>query len=80
MGRKVDDAKQMHGALREAMEIAANDRDGAFRGIYYVGKELIYAIHFFQKKSKCGIKTPKRETDLIRSRLTWARRREQEDA
>ena len=77
-GRKVDYAKQMHGDLREAMEIASNDRNGTFRDIYYVGKEFIYAIYFFQKKSKLGIKTPKTELDLIRSRLTWARRQERE--
>jgi phage-related protein len=75
-GRKVDYVKQMRGDLRKAMEIVANDRDGAFRGVYYVGKELIYALHFFQKKSKRGIATPKKELDLIRRRLAWARSQE----
>lgn len=77
-GRKVDYAKPMRGDLRQAMGIVAHDRDGTFRGIYYVGKELIYALHFFQKKSKHGIKTPKRELDLIRSRLAWTHRQERE--
>ncbi len=29
-------------------------------------------LHVFQKKSKSGIKTPKKEVDLIRSRLKLA--------
>jgi len=55
------------------MEIIARSRDGTFRGIYYVGSEVVYALHFFQKKSKRGIETPKGELDLIRHRLAWSR-------
>ena len=32
-----------------------------------IGKR-IYVLHAFQKKSKKGIETPKREVDLIRQR------------
>jgi phage-related protein len=32
----------------------------------------IYALHAFQKKSTGGIKTPKSEIDLIKSRLKRA--------
>jgi phage-related protein len=32
----------------------------------------VYVLHAFQKKSKRGIKTPKRELDLIASRLKVA--------
>ena len=35
----------------------------------------VWVIHAFQKKSKTGIKTPKRDIELIRQRL----RRLQED-
>jgi len=31
--------------------------------------EDLWVVHAFQKKSTQGIKTPKREIDLIRSRL-----------
>ena len=31
-------------------------------------------LHTFQKKSKRGIATPKRERELIRERLKWAER------
>jgi hypothetical protein len=37
----------------------------------------IYVLHVFQKKSKRGIKTPKAESELIKSRL---RRAEEEHA
>lgn len=77
-GGKVECAKPMRGDLGGVVEVVAHDRGGTFRGMYYVGKELIYALHFFQKKSKHGIKTPKRELDLVRRRLAWARRQEQE--
>ena len=59
-GGKVGYSKPMRGDLRYVMEVVAHDRDGTFRGMYYVGKELIYALHFFQKKSKQGIKTPQK--------------------
>lgn len=77
-GRKVRYVKPMRGDLREAMEIVIADRGAAFRGVYYVGKGSIYGLHFFQKKSKRGIKTPQRELDLTRHRLAWARRHEKE--
>jgi phage-related protein len=32
-------------------------------------KEAVYVLHAFQKKSKRGIATPKREIELIGSRL-----------
>jgi len=31
--------------------------------------EVIWVVHAFQKKSTQGIKTPKREIDLIKDRL-----------
>jgi phage-related protein len=49
-------------------------RDGdAYRAIYTVRYEdVIYVLHAFQKKSKTGIATPKRELDLVKQRLKWA--------
>jgi phage-related protein len=78
-GSKVGYAKPMRGDLGGVMEIVTNDRGGTFRGIYYVGEELIYALHFFKKKSKRGTATPKRDLDLISRRLAWARRHEKTD-
>ena len=34
----------------------------------------IYVLHVFQKKSKRGIATPKKDIELIRARLKWAER------
>jgi phage-related protein len=36
--------------------------------------EAVYVLHVFQKKSKRGIGTPKRDMDLIHQRLTEAER------
>jgi phage-related protein len=41
-----------------------------FRVVYAVQlREEIWVVHAFQKKSTQGIKTPKRELDLIKDRL-----------
>jgi phage-related protein len=39
---------------------------------------VVYVLHAFQKKSKKGIATPKRDMDLIRRRLAEAMRDYQE--
>jgi len=36
--------------------------------------DVIFVLHAFQKKSKKGIATPKKEIDLIRQRLAAAER------
>ncbi|MFP4350788.1 MAG: type II toxin-antitoxin system RelE/ParE family toxin [Desulfococcaceae bacterium] len=41
-----------------------------YRSVYAVKiEENIWVVHAFLKKSKTGIKTPKKETDLIRYRI-----------
>lgn len=51
-------------------EIALPYQGDAFRVVYAVQPgEEIWVVHVFQKKSTQGIKTPKRELDLIRDRL-----------
>ena len=51
-------------------EIALALKGDAFRLVYAVrlGDE-IWVTHAFQKKSTQGIRTPKRENDLIKDRL-----------
>lgn len=69
-GAKADVAKPMLGLGPGVFEIALAYRSDAFRVIYAVQLgEDIWVIHAFQKKSTQGIKTPKREVDLIRDRL-----------
>src|ERR1700739_2584432 len=69
-GGKSDIAKPMHGFGSGVFEIALPYRRDAFRVVYAVqlGDE-IYVLHAFQKKSTQGIKTPKREINLIADRL-----------
>ena len=52
------------------LEIALPFKGDAFRVVYalQIGQD-VWVIHAFQKKSITGIKTPKREIDLVRDRL-----------
>lgn len=48
--------------------IEPHDGD-TYRAVYTVRFEgVVYVLHAFKKKSQRGIRTPKREVDLIRSR------------
>jgi phage-related protein len=69
-GGKADIAKPMHGMGSGVFEIALPFRGDAFRLVYavQVGDE-IWVVHAFQKKATQGIKTPKRQIELIRDRL-----------
>jgi|SRR5271169_5505503 len=69
-GGKADVAKPMHGIGAGVFEIALPHRGDAFRVVYalHLGEE-IWVVDAFQKKSTQGIKTPKREIDLIKERL-----------
>jgi phage-related protein len=69
-GGKADIAKPMQGLGSGVFEIALPFRGDAFRVVYAVqfGND-VWVIHAFQKKSTQGIKTPKREIDLIKERL-----------
>jgi phage-related protein len=75
-GFQADYAKPMKGDLRDVLEIVAdNERgDSTFRAAYTakIG-DVIYVLDAFQKKSKRGDETPKRDLDRIRDRLKQAR-------
>ena len=69
-GGKSDIAKPWHGLESGVFEIALPFRGDAFRLVYAVQlSDEIWVVHAFQKKSTKGIKTPKREIDLIKDRL-----------
>src|SRR3990172_10738287 len=69
-GGKADIAKPMHGMGSGVFEVALPFRGDAFRVVYAVQLAgEIWVVHAFQKKSTQGIKTPKREVDLIKDRL-----------
>jgi phage-related protein len=69
-GGKADIAKPMRGLGSGVFEIALPFRGNAFRVVYVVqlGEE-IWVVDAFQKRATQGIKTPKREIDLIKDRL-----------
>jgi phage-related protein len=57
------------------MEIVAPFHGDTWRTVYTVRlKDVVYVLHAFQKKSKSGIATPKKEIDLIQRRLATAER------
>ncbi len=73
-GGKHADAKPLRGfGGAGILEIAEDHAGGTYRAVYTVRLAgRIYTLHAFQKKSKAGIKTPKPEIDLIKSRLKRA--------
>lgn len=73
-GGKHPDAKLLKGFGGAGVLEIVIDHDGAtYRVVYTVKfRGAVYAMHAFQKKSKTGIATPKREIDLIWKRLKRA--------
>ena len=58
---------------RSVLEIVAPSGTDTYRAIYTVRFEnALYVLHAFQKKSKKGIATPKKEIDVIQQRLAAA--------
>lgn len=52
------------------MEVCENNLGDMFRAVYTVTLgDAVYVLHSIQKKSVRGIQTPKRDIDLIRTRL-----------
>lgn len=74
-GRMPKDAKPFKGVGSGVFEIALAFDTNAYRTVFAVqlGKK-IYVLHAFQKKSKTGIKTPKKDIDLIQRRYNDAKK------
>lgn len=72
-GEIPDNTKPLRG-FSGIYEIVTNYKRNTYRTVFVlnVGSQ-IYVLHCFQKKSTQGIKTPKKEIDLIRRRLNIAR-------
>jgi phage-related protein len=72
-GRMPKDAKPFKGVGSGVLEIALRYASEAYRVVVAVqiGRR-IYVLHAFQKKSKKGIETPKRDVDLIKKRYSEA--------
>lgn len=60
---------------RSVLEVVAQHDGNTWRAVYTVRfVDAVYVLHAFQKKSKSGIATPKKEVDLIKRRLAEAER------
>jgi phage-related protein len=79
-GGKHDQAKPLRGfGWAGVLEVVEDFRGDAYRAVYTVRfEERVFVLHVFQKKSKTGIETPRRDMDLIRDRLKVAARRTKE--
>ena len=73
-GGKHQDAKVLSGfGGAGVLEIIKDHRSDTFRAVYtlrYAGS--VYVLHAFQKKSKTGRETPRRDIELIKQRLRQA--------
>ena len=73
-GGKHRDAKALRGfGGASVVEVITNYRGDTYRAVYtvrYAG--AVYVLHAFQKKSKAGRETPRREAELIQQRLREA--------
>lgn len=55
------------------LEVVEDDAGGTYRAVYTVKfEEAVFVLHCFQKKSKRGIATPKKDMDIICARLKVA--------
>ena len=69
-GRKADTAKPLKGFGSGVFEVALKYRTDAYRTVYALQlEERLWVLHAFQKKAKQGIKTRKKDIDLVRERL-----------
>ena len=69
-GEKADIAKPLKGLGSGVFEVALKYRTDAFRTVYALQLGMdVWVLHAFQKKAKAGIKTPKKELELVRDRL-----------
>ena len=73
-GGKHRDSKALGGFGGAAvLEVIRDFRGDTFRAVYTVRFEgAVYVLHAFQKKSKTGRETPRRDIELIQQRLREA--------
>ncbi len=73
-GGQHDAAKTLKGfGGAGVLEVVEDDAGGTYRAVYTVKfAEAVFVLHCFQKKSKRGITTPKKDMDIIHARLKAA--------
>lgn len=74
LGKTHPDAKPLKGFKGAGVVEVVVDSDGdTFRGVYTVKLAgVVYVLHAFQKKSNSGVRTPKRDIEMIEMRLKTA--------
>ena len=74
LGDKHEDAKPLKGYRGAGvLEVITDFAKDTYRSVYTVRlPDAVYVLHVFQKKSTQGIATPRRELELIESRLKRA--------
>lgn len=74
LGGHPPSAKPWKGLGAGVSEIVEDDAAGTFRAVYTVRfRKAIYVLHAFQKKSPSGIRTARKDVDLIDERLKAAK-------
>ena len=73
--------KRLKSIIPAVLEVC-DDYDGdSYRAVYKVAiGNIVYVLHAFQKKSKKGVSTPKKDIAVIKSRLKAAERYHQNEA
>ncbi len=74
LGGKHRDAKALTGfGGAGVLEVVKDFRGDTFRAVYTLRHAgTVYVLHAFQKKSKTGRETPRRDMELIQQRLRQA--------
>ena len=73
-GEQHDAAKAMKGfGGAGVLEVVEDDAAGTYRAVYTIKfKEAVFVLHCFQKKSKSGIETPRKDMEIVHARLKVA--------
>ena len=74
-GGTAPSAKPWKGLGSGVLEVVESHDGNAYRAVYTVRfEEAVYVLHAFQKKSPSGIRTAKRDVDLVAERLKAAQK------
>lgn len=78
-GGTAPSAKPWKGLGSGVLELVESHDGNAYRAVYAVRfDEVVYVLHAFQKKSPSGIRTAKRDVDLVAERLKSAQKDHEE--
>jgi len=74
-GGRHDRTRPLRGFQGAGVIEVVQDHDGdAYRVVHTVRfRDAVYVLHAFQKRSKRGVATPRRDIEIVKSRLELAR-------